>query len=39
MTEHLAKNWIVYVLLAGFIWFVAYTYIHSHREERKKKGV
>ena len=33
----LAKNWPVYILLAGFIWFVASVYIHSHKEEKKKQ--
>ena len=33
----LAKNWPVYILLAGFIWFVANVYIHSHKEEKKRQ--
>lgn len=33
----LAKNWPVYILLAGFIWFVVYVYIHSWRQEKKNK--
>ena len=37
MAEHLFKNWIVYLLLGGFIWFVASVYIHSHREEKKSQ--
>jgi len=37
MAEHLFKNWIVYLLLGGFIWFVASVYIHSHREEKKRQ--
>lgn len=37
MGEHLLKNWIVYVLLGGFIWFVAFVYIHSHKEEKKRR--
>jgi len=37
MAEHLFKNWIVYVLLVGFIWFVTSVYIHSHKEEKKEK--
>ncbi len=37
MAEHLFKNWPVYILLAGFIWFVANVYIHSHKEEKKRQ--
>ena len=37
MEEHLFKNWIVYVLLGGFIWFVTFVYIHSHKEEKKRQ--
>ena len=33
----LAKNWPVYILMVGFIWLVAYVYISSHREEKKKQ--
>lgn len=35
--DNLAKNWPVYVLMAGFIWFVAYVYIHSRKQEKDKK--
>jgi len=31
----LAKNWPVYILLAGFVWFIVYVYIHSWRQEKK----
>jgi len=34
---NLAKNWPVYVLMAGFIWLIAYTYINSHKEEKKRQ--
>lgn len=34
---NLAKNWPVYILMAGFIWLVAYVYITSNREEKKKQ--
>lgn len=37
MAEHLFKNWIVYVLLGGFIWFFAYVCIHSHKEEKRRQ--
>ena len=37
MTEHLFKNWPIYILLAGFIWFVASVTIHAHKEEKKKQ--
>ena len=38
MGEHLFKNWIIYVLLCGFIWFIASIYIRAHRDEAEKKG-
>jgi hypothetical protein len=37
MAEHLFKNWIVYVLLIGFILFVTSIYRNAWREEKKKK--
>jgi len=37
MSEHLFKNWPVYILMALFIWVVAYAYINSHKEEKKKQ--
>jgi hypothetical protein len=37
MAEHLFKNWIVYVLLGGFAWFVAAVYRNAKREEKKKE--
>ncbi len=37
MAEHLFKNWIVYVLLGGFVWFVIYTYVVSHKDEKKNQ--
>jgi hypothetical protein len=36
MAEHLFKNWPVYVLLIGFIWFLTGVIIHANKEERKK---
>lgn len=33
MAEHLFKNWIVYVLLGGFIYFVARVIITSRKQE------
>lgn len=33
---NLEKNWPVYVLMAGFIWLIVYTFINSHKEEKKK---
>lgn len=38
MAEHLFKNWIVYVLIIGFVWFVVSVYRHAWREERNKQG-
>lgn len=35
--SNLAKNWPVYILLAGFVWFVVYVYIHSRKQEKKDK--
>lgn len=35
MGEHLLKNWIVYLMLGAFIWFVAYMIIYSRREDKK----
>jgi hypothetical protein len=37
MNEHLFKNWPIYILGAGFIWLVVYTYISSHKEEKKRQ--
>lgn len=37
MAENLYKNWIIYVLLIGFIWFVISVYRNAWREEKKKK--
>ena len=37
MTEHLFKNWPVYILLVGFIWFVASVTIHANKEEKKRR--
>lgn len=37
MGEHLLKNWIVYILLGGFVWFVISVYIHSRKEEKKRQ--
>jgi len=34
---NLAKNWPVYILLAGFIWFVVSVYRHAWREEKKRQ--
>ena len=33
----LAKSWPVYLLLIGFIWFVAYVYMHSWKQEKNKE--
>jgi len=38
MAEHLFKNWPIYILLAGFIWFVTSVIIHANKEEKKKQG-
>jgi len=37
MTEHLFKNWPIYILMTGFIWFVASVTIHANREEKKRR--
>jgi hypothetical protein len=37
MAEHLLKNWPIYILLAGFIWFVASVTIHANKEENKRQ--
>jgi len=37
MTEHLFKNWPIYILMTGFIWFVASVAIHANREEKKRR--
>lgn len=34
MGEHLLKNWVVYIMLGGFIWFVVYMIIYSRKEEK-----
>lgn len=39
MNVSLARDWPVYIILAGFIWFLTYVYIHSQREAKKKKEV
>ncbi len=36
MGEHLLKNWIVYVMLGGFISFVVYLKIKMSRDEKKE---
>ncbi len=33
MAEHLFKNWMVYILLGGFIYFVAYLMISSRKQK------
>ena len=38
MGEHLLKNWIVYIMLGGFIWFVVYIIIYSRKEDKKEQG-
>lgn len=37
MGEHLYKNWIIYVLLIGFVWFVMSVYRSAWRDENRKK--
>lgn len=37
MAEHLFKNWIVYVLLGGFIYFVTYMIITSRKQDKKEQ--
>lgn len=37
MIEHLLKNWIVYILLGGFIWFVVAVYINSQKQINGKR--
>lgn len=37
MAEHLFKNWIVYVLLGGFIYFVARLIVTSRMQEKKER--
>jgi len=37
MAEHLVKNWMVYVLLGGFIWFVTAMIIASRKQEKKEQ--
>ena len=36
MVEHLFKNWMVYVLMGGFVWFVISIYRSAKRDEKKK---
>ena len=38
MPEHLFKNWIIYVLLGGFVWFVGYLIIISWKQARKERA-
>ncbi len=38
MAEHLFKNWMVYILLGGFIYFVAYLMISSRKKTEDDKG-
>lgn len=35
MIKHLLKNWIVYIMIGGFIWFIIYAYLSSHGDEKK----
>ena len=37
MAEHLFKNWPIYILMTGFIWFVASVTIHANKEEKKRR--
>jgi len=37
MGEHLFKNWIVYVMIGGFVWFVIYAYFTARKDEKKEK--
>ena len=37
MAEYLFKNWIVYVLLGGFIYFVARLIITSRKQDREEQ--
>jgi len=37
MAEHLLKNWPVYILMTGFMWFVTSVIIHANKEERKRQ--
>ena len=37
MAEHLFKNWPIYILLAGFIWFLVSVIIHANKEEKKRQ--
>ena len=37
MGEHLFKHWPIYVLMAGFIWFIVAIYRNAWREERKRQ--
>jgi hypothetical protein len=36
MAEHLLKNWPIYILMTGFIWFVTSVIIHANKEEKKR---
>ena len=38
MAEHLFRNWIVYVLLGGFIYFVSRLIIISRKQEKEEQG-
>lgn len=35
MGEHLLKNWIIYVMLGGFVSFVAYLIISENKKDKK----
>ena len=37
MAEHLLKNWPIYILMTGFIWFVTSVVIHANKEEKKRQ--
>ncbi len=37
MGEHLFKNWPIYILLSGFVWFVAYLLISTWKQARKER--
>lgn len=37
MGEHLFKNWPIYILLSGFVWFVAYLLISTWKKLRKER--
>lgn len=39
MLDRLARDWPVYLMMAGMIWFIVYILILNWKESKKKKEI